>query len=149
MGERRGGLWPRVGIVAGAVGLVVAFYALGYDQYLTWEAIQTNLHHWREDARRNLPLGVLLFFLAYVGTTALSLPVSFFLSILGGALFDFWVGTAVCSMASTAGAVLAFLNSRYVLRAGRGGDSAPGWGGSIAACSGTGRGSCSRCGSRP
>jgi uncharacterized membrane protein YdjX (TVP38/TMEM64 family) len=122
VGERReepaarGGFWPRVGVVAGALGLVVAFYALGYDQYLTWESIQTNLHHWREDAQRNLPLSLLLFFLAYVGTTALSLPVSFFLSLLGGALFDFWVGTAVCSLASTAGAVLAFLNSRYVLR---------------------------------
>ena len=112
----RGGFWPRVGIVAGALGLVVAFYALGYDQYLTWKAIQTNLHQWREDAQRHMPLSLLLFFLAYVGTTALSLPVSFFLSLLGGALFDFWIGTAVCSLASTGGAVLSFLNSRYVLR---------------------------------
>jgi uncharacterized membrane protein YdjX (TVP38/TMEM64 family) len=112
----RAGFWPRVGIVAGVLALVVAFYALGYHRYLTWDAIQTNLHQWREDAQRHLPLSLLLFFLAYVATTALSLPVSFFLSLLGGALFDFWLGTAVCSLGSTGGAVLSFLNSRYVLR---------------------------------
>lgn len=95
---------------------MVAFYALGYHRYLTWDALQTNLHQWREDAQRHLPLSLLVFFLAYVAITALALPVSFFLSLLGGALFDFWLGTAVCSLASTAGGVLSFLNSRYVLR---------------------------------
>ena len=95
---------------------MVAFYALGLHHYLTWKAVKTNLDEWRDDAQRHLPLSVLLFFLAYVAITALALPVSFFLSLLGGALFDFWLGTAVCSLASTAGGVLSFLNSRYVLR---------------------------------
>ena len=98
------------------MALVVAFYALGYHRYLTWDAIQTNLYHWREDAQRHLPLSLVLFFLAYVAIAALAVPVSFFLTLLGGALFDFWLGTAVCSLASTAGGVLSFLNSRYVLR---------------------------------
>ena len=110
------GVWTRAGIVVLTVGLVVAFYALGFDRYLTWDEIKENLHDWRATAQGAMPLSVIVFFLAYVLTTSLSLPVAFVLSILGGALFDFWVGLGVCSLASTAGAVVAFLSSRYVLR---------------------------------
>ena len=110
------GVWTRAGIVALALALVVAFYALGYDRYLTWDAIQTNLHDWKATVQSHLPMSVLAFFLAYVLVTSLSLPVAFFLSILGGALFDWWIGLGVCSLASAAGAVISFLSSRYVLR---------------------------------
>ena len=112
----RTGFWTRVGIVATAVSLVYAFYALGYHRYFTWGEIQKNLHAWREAARENMPISVVAFFLAYVAITSLSIPVSFFLTILGGALFDWWIGLTACSLASTAGAVVSFLNSRYVLR---------------------------------
>ena len=110
------GVWTRAGVVVLAVALVVAFYALGYDDYLTWDVIKENLHNWRATAQGSMPLSVILFFLAYVLATSLSLPVAFLLSILGGALFDWWVGLGVCSLASTAGAVISFLSSRYVLR---------------------------------
>jgi uncharacterized membrane protein YdjX (TVP38/TMEM64 family) len=36
------------------------------------------------------------------------------MTVLAGFLFDVWVGTAVVSVASTAGAVLAFLSARFV-----------------------------------
>jgi uncharacterized membrane protein YdjX (TVP38/TMEM64 family) len=110
------GVWTRAGIVALGVGLVVAFYALGFDHYLSWDALEANLHEWRAIAQRHMPISVIVFFLAYVVVTSLSLPVAFFLSILGGALFDWWVGLGVCSLASTTGAIVAFLSSRYVLR---------------------------------
>jgi uncharacterized membrane protein YdjX (TVP38/TMEM64 family) len=112
----RAGVWTRAGVVALAVGLAVGFYALGFDRYLTWDEIRTNLHEWRATAQRHMPISLVAFFLAYVIVTSLSLPVALFLSILGGALFDWWLGLGVCSAASTAGAVVAFLSSRYVLR---------------------------------
>ena len=110
------GVWTRVGIVVLAAALIGAFYALGFDRYLTWDNIKKNLHDWRATAQGSMPLSVIVFFLAYVLVTSLSLPVAFFLSILGGALFDWWIGLGVCSLASTAGAVVSFLSSRYVLR---------------------------------
>src|SRR5262249_37441880 len=45
-----------------------------------------------------------------------SLPVATIVSLLGGALFGRWLGTAVVLLAATLGATLAFLSSRYLLR---------------------------------
>lgn len=52
----------------------------------------------------------------YVAMCALSFPGAAIVTLAGGALFGVWVGTALVSFASSAGATLAFLSSRYVLR---------------------------------
>ncbi len=62
-----------------------------------------------------LPAAV-LFVLIYVVFTSLSLPGSVFLTLAGGALFGFWWGIVLINLASTAGAIVAFLSSRYLLR---------------------------------
>ncbi len=63
------------------------------------------------------PLLVLLcFFAIYVAVTALSLPGAAVLTLAAGALFGLVTGTLVASFASTIGATLAFLTSRYLLR---------------------------------
>ena len=54
--------------------------------------------------------------MVYVAVTALSLPAAVPLTLVGGALFGRWLGTGVVSLASTLGATLAFLMSRYLLR---------------------------------
>ena len=59
-------------------------------------------------------LGV--FFAVYVAVTALSLPGAAIMTLLGGAIFGLWIGTLVVSFASSLGATLAMLVSRYVLR---------------------------------
>jgi uncharacterized membrane protein YdjX (TVP38/TMEM64 family) len=51
-----------------------------------------------------------------MAVTALSLPVATILTLVGGALFGRGLGTAVVSLASTLGATLAFLLSRYLVR---------------------------------
>ena len=57
-----------------------------------------------------------VFFAVYVAVTALSLPGAAILTLAGGAIFGLLVGTLVVSFASSIGATLAFLASRYVLR---------------------------------
>ena len=57
-----------------------------------------------------------LFALAYVAAAALSLPIALWLTLASGALFGFWTGLLIASFASTAGATLAFLAARYLLR---------------------------------
>lgn len=52
----------------------------------------------------------------YITVTALSLPGAVVLTLAGGALFGLVVGTVVVSFASTIGATLACLVSRFLLR---------------------------------
>ena len=64
--------------------------------------------------RQNLPGAIALLILAAIILVGLSLPVSLWLTVLAGFLFGAWVGAAVMSAASTAGAAVAFLVARYV-----------------------------------
>lgn len=55
-------------------------------------------------------------FLIYVAVTGLSLPGAAALTLICGWLFGFWRGTLLVSFASTSGATVAFLVSRFLLR---------------------------------
>lgn len=57
-----------------------------------------------------------LYFGVYVAVSALSIPGAAILTLLGGTLFGLWQGTLLVSFASTLGATLAMLTSRYLLR---------------------------------
>ncbi|MEZ6876630.1 TVP38/TMEM64 family protein [Enterobacter sp. KBR-315C3_2022] len=61
-------------------------------------------------------LSALLYFAVYVLVSALSIPGAAILTLLGGALFSLWQGVLLVSFASTLGATLAMLASRYLLR---------------------------------
>lgn len=56
------------------------------------------------------------FFIAYVFSAALSLPLATILTVASGAIFGFWTGLVLVSTASTVGATLAFWLSRFLLR---------------------------------
>ena len=58
----------------------------------------------------------LIYFAVYVLLSALSIPGAALLTLLGGALFSLWEATLLVSFASTLGATLAMLVSRYLLR---------------------------------
>src|SRR6185503_13516346 len=57
-----------------------------------------------------------LFFLIYVAVTGLSLPGAAIMTLVAGAVFGLLWGTIIVSFASSIGATLAFLASRFVLR---------------------------------
>ena len=59
---------------------------------------------------------VAIFFIVYVIVTALSFPGATVMTLVAGAIFGLWWGTVIVSFASSLGATLAFLASRYVLR---------------------------------
>jgi dihydrolipoamide dehydrogenase len=56
------------------------------------------------------------FFLVYVMVTAINIPGAAIMTLIGGALFGVVKGSVIVSFASTIGATLAFLLSRYLLR---------------------------------
>jgi pyruvate/2-oxoglutarate dehydrogenase complex dihydrolipoamide dehydrogenase (E3) component/uncharacterized membrane protein YdjX (TVP38/TMEM64 family) len=106
----------RLLVLAAIAVLVAAFFTFGGHRSLTLEqaseqqaAIQQYyaLHPWRTAA---------VYFLAYVAVAGLSLPGAAVLTLFGGAVFGLWWGTLIVSFASSAGATLAFLSSRFLLR---------------------------------
>jgi uncharacterized membrane protein YdjX (TVP38/TMEM64 family) len=94
----------------------VAFYLSGLHRTITWAFIRENVSAWQRQVEEHPVPALLIYFAVYVTVTALSLPLALFLSLLGGALFGRWLGVAVVSVASTLGATLAFLASRYLFR---------------------------------
>jgi pyruvate/2-oxoglutarate dehydrogenase complex dihydrolipoamide dehydrogenase (E3) component/uncharacterized membrane protein YdjX (TVP38/TMEM64 family) len=70
-----------------------------------------------DDQRSARPiLTALIFFVAYVAVTALSLPLAVWMTLAAGALFGFGWGLLLVSFASSIGATIAFLAARYFLR---------------------------------
>lgn len=106
----------RLAVVAFTVGLIAGFYLSGLHERYSWAWLRANLTDFQQSADAHLVLALLVFFLVYVLVTSLSLPIAVWLTLLGGALFGRWVGTAVVSVAATVGATAAMLASRYVLR---------------------------------
>ena len=107
-------LWAGVGVVVLAV--VLGYWHFGLGALLTLE----NLKASRDalvGAYQARPLAtVLAFFAVYVAATAVSIPGAVVLTLAAGAMFGLWVGLVVVSFASSLGALLAFLASRYLLR---------------------------------
>jgi pyruvate/2-oxoglutarate dehydrogenase complex dihydrolipoamide dehydrogenase (E3) component/uncharacterized membrane protein YdjX (TVP38/TMEM64 family) len=96
--------------------LVALFFAFDLQQYLTLESLQAQREDFAALKGRSPWLVTGIAFLGYVLVAALSLPGALVMTLAMGALFGFWWGTLLVSFASTIGATLAFLASRFVLR---------------------------------
>jgi pyruvate/2-oxoglutarate dehydrogenase complex dihydrolipoamide dehydrogenase (E3) component/uncharacterized membrane protein YdjX (TVP38/TMEM64 family) len=103
-------------LLAIIAALVAGFFFFDLHQLLTLDGLKTGLTRF-EDWRSAQPLLVGgAFFLLYVVVTALSLPGAAVMTLAGGALFGLGWGMLIVSFASSIGATLAFLVSRYLLR---------------------------------
>lgn len=92
------------------------FYATGTYKYLELSNIQRNLEYIRIFNQTNPVLMVSFFMMAYISITALSIPGAIVLTLLSGAIFGVETGTILVSLASTIGATIAFLMSRYLFQ---------------------------------
>ncbi len=92
------------------------FFIFDLKQYLSFDYLQSQRDLFREIYQDKPALVFLIYFATYVFTTAISFPGAAVLTLLGGALFGFWAGTVIVSFASTVGATLAFLMTRYLLK---------------------------------
>jgi uncharacterized membrane protein YdjX (TVP38/TMEM64 family) len=103
-------------LVAAILAILAAVWLLDLTQYLSLEYMQRQLG--RFDALRlDHPLLVSGgFFILYVLVAALSIPGAAVLTLLAGGLFGFWWGLGLVSIASTLGALLAFLTARFLLK---------------------------------
>ena len=109
------GAWRWLLLLALAL-LVALFFLLDLPQTLSVEALRdarSELLAWRQRA----PLSAAAAYaLVYVLVTGLSLPGAAVLTLAGGAVFGLGLGTLLVSFASSAGATIAFLLARTLLR---------------------------------
>ncbi|HJP04325.1 MAG: hypothetical protein CL799_11315 [Chromatiales bacterium] len=96
--------------------LLAGIFWFDLYQYLTLEFYREQQELIQEYVHSNLLLSIVIFFTIYISATTISLPVAGVMCILSGALFGMVLGTIVISLASTIGAVLAFLVSRFLLQ---------------------------------
>ncbi len=106
----------KIAILAIMVLAIIAFFAFDVSQYLSLEYIQSQQAELQQYQTANPWMTTLIFFGIYVAVTGLSLPGAAVLTLVAGALFGFLQGLIVVSFASTLGATLAFLASRYLFR---------------------------------
>ncbi len=108
--------WRQLLLIAAIALAVALFFALGLHRQLNLAALQ-RAHGALLEWRARSPLLVAgAYLLAYVLVTALSLPGAAVLTLAGGAIFGLGLGTLLVSFASSAGALLAFLAARTLLR---------------------------------
>jgi uncharacterized membrane protein YdjX (TVP38/TMEM64 family) len=100
-------------VIAGLIAAVKVFHL---DQYLTLSYLKGSLDKLKALYENHGLIVIAGYFVIYVLTTSLSLPGASPLGIAGGALFGFWTATLLVSFASTIGATLACVVSRYLLR---------------------------------
>jgi uncharacterized membrane protein YdjX (TVP38/TMEM64 family) len=101
------------GIFAIAIG---AFFYFDLPQYLSLQNLKGNRDRLLAYAEDHYATAVLLFVGVYCVQTAFSLPGAAALTLVGGLLFGSVVGTLYVNVAATAGATLAFLAARYLLK---------------------------------
>jgi uncharacterized membrane protein YdjX (TVP38/TMEM64 family) len=106
----------RIIIVLVIVLLIVAFRVLHLEQYLTLAYLKSSREQFALLYAQRTVLVIAGYMLIYTVATALSMPGAAILTLAGGALFGQVTGTIVVSFASTIGATLACLVSRYLLR---------------------------------
>ncbi|MDA7852455.1 FAD-dependent oxidoreductase [Porticoccaceae bacterium] len=90
-------------------GLLWAYFAFDGQRYLS-------LDFFRDLYAQQPLLTAGVYFAIYVIATAISIPGAALLTIIGGMLFGLWTGILLVSFASSIGATLAFLVSRFLLR---------------------------------
>ena len=103
-------------IIAVLTSLAIAFFAFDVNQYLTLEYIKSQQQSLENYYQQNPSQSLIIYFIAYVIITGLSLPGAAIMTLAGGAVFGLLTGTIIVSFASTLGATVAFLVSRYILR---------------------------------
>ncbi|MCK6261962.1 TVP38/TMEM64 family protein [Vibrio sp. ZSDE26] len=95
---------------------IIVFLTINYGQLLTLENAKHQQASLAQFIDANFLFAALSYFAIYIVITALSIPGAAVVTLLGAALFGFWTSLLLVSFASTIGATLAFLSSRFLLK---------------------------------
>lgn len=106
----------RIALLALLTAAIGTYFWLGLGQYFSLEFLQRAYAHISAYQAQHPWAVFLAFGIFYMACAALSIPAAGILSLLAGALFGLGLGVIVVSFASSVGATLAFLSSRFIAR---------------------------------
>jgi pyruvate/2-oxoglutarate dehydrogenase complex dihydrolipoamide dehydrogenase (E3) component/uncharacterized membrane protein YdjX (TVP38/TMEM64 family) len=106
----------RIAVFAVVALLLALFFYFDFQRYLTFGYLHESMERFHAYYAAHRLLTILVYLGIYIAVTALSLPGAAVMTLAGGALFGLLWGTVIVSFASTIGATLAFLVSRYLFR---------------------------------
>jgi len=101
-------------LVAVIVAVIAAFFIFDLGQYFNLEYLKSQKDSLNALYNENPILISAIFFIVYVLVAAFNLPAAGLLTVAAGAILGFWNGVIVVSFASTIGATIAFLMTRYL-----------------------------------
>jgi uncharacterized membrane protein YdjX (TVP38/TMEM64 family) len=107
---------PKIILVGIIISLIWVFFAFDLGQYLTLNYIKSQQQVFDSYYQDHRLLTIAIYMAVYIVVTALSLPGAAVMTLAGGALFGLWVALVAVSFASSIGATLAFIVSRFLLR---------------------------------
>lgn len=100
--------------------LIVAFglfFALGLDDYITFEALREHRHWLTQTVEQHALVAAAVYMLIYATVITFSLPGGAVMTVAGGFLFGAVAGTVYVLIGATTGATLLFLIARSTLGA--------------------------------
>src|SRR5258706_8195913 len=111
----RRSLMRRWAPVLALVVILVLFFGLGLNRYLSFATLRDNRATIAEVVAAHSIVAALLFIATYVVVVAASLPAGSILTVLGGFLFGTWLGTLCVLIGATGGATVLFLAARNAI----------------------------------
>jgi pyruvate/2-oxoglutarate dehydrogenase complex dihydrolipoamide dehydrogenase (E3) component/uncharacterized membrane protein YdjX (TVP38/TMEM64 family) len=106
----------RLVLLIALAALIAAFFAFDLGRYFSLDFFRSQQAAILEFYRAHPVQTAAAFFALYVAVTGLSLPGAAIMTLVAGAIFGLLWGTVLVSFASTIGATLAFLASRFLFR---------------------------------
>lgn len=103
-------------LIAVIVALIAAFFFFDIGRFFSLEYLKNEQASLNALYEARPVLVIAVFFFGYIAVAALSLPGAAILTLAAGAQFGLFSGTLIVSFASSIGATIAFLVSRYLLR---------------------------------
>lgn len=96
------------------LSVIAAFFIFDLAQYFNLEYLKSQKDSLNALYNENPIIVSLIFFFIYVCVAAFNLPAAGLLTVAAGAILGFWNGLFVVSFASSIGATIAFLMTRYL-----------------------------------
>ena len=105
---------PKIILAVLVVALIAAFFLFDLQQYFSLEYLKSQKDALNSLYQASPVLISAIYFFVYLAVAALALPAAAILTLAGGAIFGFWQGLLLVSFASSIGATIAFLLTRYL-----------------------------------
>ena len=106
----------RLVVLLAIAAAIAAFFAFDLERYFSLAYFQSQQEQIAAFYRAHPVQAAAAFFTLYVAVTGLSLPGAAIMTLAAGAVFGLLWGTLIVSFASSIGATLAFLASRFLFR---------------------------------